>query len=252
MIDTAFADGESWMHAVDPRLRVVAATAFTGVVTVSYEFDVLIVVLLISVGMALSARLGNRSVLHRLKAPALFLLLLWAVLPWSYEGPLLTTVGPVPITRPGVTLCAQISLKTIGLVVAFMALVATMTVDTLGHTLNRLCLPDKMVHMLLLTYRYLFVLEQEYQRLVRAMKIRNFRPGSNLHSYRTYAYLVGMLFVRASERARRVHGAMICRGFNGRFVSLREFHPDARNRVFLFCAVLTMGLLVGLSLVHAG
>jgi hypothetical protein len=60
------------------------------------------------------------------------------------------------------------------LMVAFMALLATMTVDTLGHTLNRLRLPDKMVHMLLITYRYLFVIEQEYQRLVRAMKIRNF------------------------------------------------------------------------------
>ena len=85
-------------------------------------------------------------------------------------------MGPVTITRPGVILCAQISVKTVSLMVAFMALLATMTVDTLGHTLNRLRLPDKMVHMLLITYRYLFVIEQEYQRLVRAMKIRNFHP----------------------------------------------------------------------------
>jgi cobalt/nickel transport system permease protein len=98
--------------------------------------------------------------------------------------------------------------------------------------------------MLLMTYRYLFVIEQEYQRLVRAMKIRNFRPRTNLHSYRTYAYLVGMLFVRASERARRVHSAMICRGFNGRFVSLREFPHHSQNHAFSICALLSLALLV--------
>ena len=247
MIDSAFVEGRSWMHGIDPRFRVVVATAFTFVVAVSYDFYALIAALVISIAMALAARLDPRLVLQRLKAPAFFLLLLWAVLPWSYEGALLTTLGPVPITRPGITLCAQISFKTVCLMVAFMALVATMTVDTLGHTLSRLHLPDKMVHLLLLTYRYLFVLEQEYQRLVRAMKIRNFKPGTNLHSYRTYAYLVGMLFVRASERARRVHGAMICRGFNGRFVSLREFPPNANNRVFLMAAALSLMLVAGLT-----
>jgi cobalt/nickel transport system permease protein len=149
----------------------------------------------------------------------------------------------VVITRPGVMLSAQITLKTIALMLAFMALVATMTVDTLGHSLNRLRLPDKMIHMLLITYRYLFVLEQEYQRLVRAMKIRNFHPKTNLHSYRTYAYLVGMLFVRASERARRVHSAMICRGFSGRFFSLREFEPHRVNPVFCLGTVSSLLLL---------
>lgn len=247
MIRESFAEGHSWMHGIDPRLRVAGAGAFAVVVAVSYDFTVLFTALLLSLFMALSARLNIREVVHRLLAPVIFLLLLWAVLPWSYEGDALTAIGPVVITRPGVTLCAQISLKTVSLMVAFMALVATMTVDTLGHTLNRLRLPDKMVHMLLITYRYLFVIEQEYQRLVRAMKIRNFHPKTNLHSYRTYAYLVGMLFVRASERARRVHLAMICRGFNGRFVSLRTFSPNPRNHVFLLGTIFSLVLLVALE-----
>lgn len=243
----AFAEGRSWIHTINPRLRVLAAVGFAVVVAVTYDTAALLSALVISLLMALAARLDLREVAYRLLAPAVFLLLLWLVLPWSYEGEALTRLGPVVITRPGVVLCAQISLKTLALMVAFMALVATMTVDTLGHTLNRLHLPDKWVHMLLITYRYLFVLEQEYQRLVRAMKIRNFKPGTNLHSYRTYAYLVGMLFVRASERARRVHSAMICRGFNGRFVSLRTFPPNSHDRIFGLLALLSLVLLVGLA-----
>ena len=247
MISESFAEGTSWIHGIDPRLRVIGAAAFAVVVAVSYDFSALLTALIISLLLALSARLSFQTILQRLFAPVVFLLLLWAVLPWSYEGEALTTLGPLTITRPGVTLCAQISLKTVCLMVAFMALVATMTVDTLGHTLNRLRLPDKLVHMLLITYRYLFVIEQEYQRLVRAMKIRNFHPKTNLHSYRTYAYLVGMLFVRASERARRVHSAMICRGFNGRFVSLRTFPPNPLNPIFCLGVSLSLALLVTLE-----
>ena len=198
MIRESFAEGNSWIHGIDPRLRVIGAAAFAVVVAVSYDFKALFTALMLSLFAVFSARLDFRTVAQRLFAPAVFLLLLWAVLPWSYKGDALAALGPVTITRQGVTLCAQISLKTVCLMMAFMALVATMTVDTLGHTLNRLWLPDKMVHLLLITYRYLFVIEQEYQRLVRAMKIRNFHPKTNLHSYRTYAYLVGMLFVRAS------------------------------------------------------
>ena len=50
-----------------------------------------------------------------------------------------------------------------------------------------------------------------------------------MHTYRTYAYLLGMLFVRASERSARVHQAMKCRGFDGRFHSLDRFDATAWN-----------------------
>jgi cobalt/nickel transport system permease protein len=114
-----------------------------------------------------------------------------------------------------------------------MALVATMPFATAGHALHRLRVPDKIVHLLLMTYRYIFVLEQEYLRLGRAAAIRGFRPGTNLHTYRTYAYLVGMLFVKAVDRAERVRAAMLCRGFKGRFYSLQEFRAGSGGAAFL-------------------
>jgi len=247
MIDGSFAEDHAWLQRIDPRLRVLAAGGFAVVVAVAYDFRTLACALILAFLLVASSRMDLLRVARRLVAPMLFLALLWLVLPWSYEGPVWFTIGPLAVTRPGVIMCSQISLKTIALMTAFMALVATMTVDTLGHALNRLRLPDKMVHLLLITYRYLFVIEQEYQRLLRAMKIRSFQPRTNLHSYRTYAYLVGMLFVRASERARRVHCAMICRGFSGRFVSLRRFPPNPLNPVFSCGAIGVIGLLIVLE-----
>lgn len=247
MSDASFSTGHSWLHSIDPLLRVISAVFFAALVAVTNAVSALVAAFFLSIGMVAVSRLSVPEVIRRLGVPLFFLVMIWAVLPWSYNGEPLFTLGPVTFSRPGVELCLAISLKAITLMLAFMALVATMTVDTLGHTLNRLYLPDKLVHLILITYRYLSVLEQEYQRLVRAMKIRNFRPATSLHCYRTYAYLVGMLFVRASERAHRVHAAMVCRGFNGRFISLREFPAGPHNRIFIGLALVAILLLAGLS-----
>ena len=155
------------------------------------------------------------------------------------------------ITREGLLLCARICLKSNAILLGFIALVATMDLSTLGYVLNYFRLPRKLVNLLLLTYRYVFVIEEEYQRLVRAAKIRGFSPGSNLHTYRTYAYMTGMLFVRASLRAERVYKAMKCRGFSGQFHCLRKFSLSASDRVRTLTALAGIGLLILLE-VQAG
>jgi cobalt/nickel transport system permease protein len=142
-----------------------------------------------------------------------------------------------------VVLAAQITLKSNAILLAFMALIATMSFATLGHALYRMRVPEKIVHLLLMTYRYVFVIEQEYLRLLRAAKIRGFRPGTNTNTYRTYSYVIGMLFVRAAARAERVHQAMLCRGFKGKFYSLQEFQITTASWVF---AIMMTAIIVGL------
>ena len=85
-------------------------------------------------------------------------------------------------------MAAQITLKSNAILLALVALVTTMNFSILGYALNWLHVSDKIVHLLLMTYRYVFVIDQEYQRLIRAARIRGFQPGTNLHTYKTYAY----------------------------------------------------------------
>ncbi len=232
MIAEVFAGGESVIHSIDPRLRVVLALIYSFVVALSSSFVILVFSLVTSVVLVTIARLDAREVFKRLTVVLGFLLLLWLFMPLTYPGATLFSVGPLGFSSPGVRLATQISLKSMAILLSLMALLTTMSIATLGHALGCLGIPDKLVCLLLITYRYVFVMEQEYQRLIRAMKIRGFKPGTNLHSYQSYAYLVGMLFVHASARADRVSKAMRCRGFKGKFHSLRQFGPDERNRPF--------------------
>ena len=111
----------------------------------------------------------------------------------------LARIGSFSIYRPGVILAAQITLKSNAILLAFIALIATMSLATIGHALHRMGVPEKIVQLLLMTYRYVFVIEQEYQRLIRAAKIRGFRPGTNANTYRTYSHVIGMLFFILAE-----------------------------------------------------
>jgi cobalt/nickel transport system permease protein len=84
-------------------------------------------------------------------------------------------------------------------------------------------------------------------RLISALKVRGFRPGTNLHTYKTFAYLVGMLLVRSAERAERVHNAMLCRGFRGRLYSLNQF---SIHRVDIVTLIFMTGLIVALGVIE--
>ncbi|MGD9210542.1 MAG: cobalt ECF transporter T component CbiQ [Desulfobacteraceae bacterium] len=242
MIQEPFADGNSPLHTVDPCYRLVGAVLYSFIVALSYRPETLICALVGSFFLLMAAKLNLLQVIKRLSVLLGFLVLLWAILRITYDGTILTRIGPFDIARQGVVLSLQITAKSVSILTAFMALIATMTIATLGHTLGRLGVPDKIVYLLLMTYRYIFVIEQEYQRLRTAVKIRGFKPGTNLHTYRTYAYLVGMLFVRASTRAQRVGQAMRCRGFNGKFYSLYRFTFTPYNHFFII-------LFLGLSLI---
>jgi cobalt/nickel transport system permease protein len=224
--------GDSPVHRIDPRVRLTAAAGFSVVAAVSHSIPALAGALAVASALASLARLRPAHVAARLSVVNGLVACIWILVPFTTPGEALFRVGPFAASRAGVDLALLITLKTNAIVLCFMALVATMAPALLGHALHRLQVPDKLVLLFLLAYRYIFVLEHEYQRLVRAARIRGFRPGTNVHTYRTYAYLVGMLFVRAAERAERVHWAMRCRGFRRKFYCLQEFRAGGRDVLF--------------------
>ncbi len=242
MINEPFAAGTSFVHQIDPRIRVVAALLYSLVVAVATQFAALLFALGLSLILVGLAHIPLRRLLRRFIWVNGFILLLWVIVPLTFEGRALLHIGPLAVTAPGVILCARITLKSNAILFALIALVATMSIATLGHSLNQLRVSGKIVHLFLTAYRYVFVLEEEYLRLLRAIKIRAFKPKTSLHTYRTYAYLLGMIFVRADARAERVYQAMQCRGFKGRFYCLQPFAATPWN--WVFSSVTTVMILI--------
>jgi cobalt/nickel transport system permease protein len=87
--------------------------------------------------------------------------------------------------------------------------------------LRRLGVPRVLVATLQFMDRYRHVLFDELDRMATARRARTFdRHGSLAWSLLTG--LIGMLFLRTFERAERVHGAMVARGWDGAIHSLDD------------------------------
>ena len=232
MVCETFSEGGSVVHRLDPRGRVVVAAAFSLLIAVSDRFGVLGIGLALAVAGALLARLPFLPVLKRLGGLNAFMAMLWVVLPLTAARTETVLVGPLAVSREGLLLAARITLKANTILLALTVLVSTLEVTTLGHALSHLRVPDKLVHLLLFTVRYVDVLHHEYARLRQAMRVRCFRAGTNRHTYRMLGYLVGMLLVKSVDRSERIMAAMKCRGFCGRFYVLTHFAFAGRDAAF--------------------
>jgi cobalt/nickel transport system permease protein len=239
-ITEPFSQGTSLAHRLDPRGKLVVAVLFAVVMAVATNYAAALAGLALALFCLALARLPWKKVAARLLVVNSFIFFLWLVLPLTYPGEAALRLGPLTVTRPGLFFAGLITLKSNAIIMALMALIATVPVVTLGQAMQRLRLPDKLCHLLLFTYRYLHVFEQEFHRLVTALKIRGFQPRTDLHTYRTYAYLAAMLLVRSYDRADRVYQAMLCRGFHGHFYSLRTFSWQRRDQVFGVLSLLAL------------
>lgn len=213
----AVGTSETWLTRREPRLRIVTACAFALLVVSLDELTSLSLAFALALLTARWAGLAPRLMLRRLLLMEGFMLVLLVVLPFSVPGEPLWRLGAISASREGLLQAVAILLKANAVVLGLLALVGTLEPVILGHALARLRVPEKLVHLLLLTVRYLGVLDAEFRRLRQAMRARGFRARSDGHTWRSLGWLMGMLLVRSLERAQRIRAAMKCRGFDGRF-----------------------------------
>jgi len=241
--------GNTVVHGLDPRPRVVATLVFAVLVALSSHYRVLCSGLGVGVFLAVLSRLPVRPMAKRLLRLNIFMAVLFLLVPTTSPGEAMFRILSVPFSYEGVHFAVGITLKANAIVLAFTALLGTVELSTLGHAFQHLRVPGKLIHLFLFTLRYLDVLHHEYVDLLRAMRARAFRPRMNTHTYRNYGYLMAMLLVRSLERSERVMAAMKCRGFKGSFHAYQHF--VFRQRDLIFCLV-SSTLLASLAVLECG
>lgn len=215
-----FSTGSSFLHQADPRGKLVSAGLLSLVVALAQNMRTATAGLLLSLLLTAAARLPWTKVLRRLLIVNGFNAFLLLLLPLTYGGAETARVAGFDLSLSGLWLAVLITIKSNAVILIFISLLATSTVAKLGQGLQGLRLSPRLCLLLLFSYRYLGLIHEEYLRLHRAAGLRSFQPKTNLHTYKTYAHLLGMVIVRSWNRAARVQQAMILRGFDGTFRSL--------------------------------
>ncbi len=161
-------------------------------------------------------------------------------------------VGPWLLTPTdrGLIRFASILVRSWLSVQAGILLTACTPFADLIHALEHLRLPRTLTTSIAFLYRYIFVLSEEAQRLLRARQARSaalsHQEGQGNLRWRAQVtgYLAGQLFLRSYERAERVHQAMLARGYRG---YLRTLRPHQLQTADWLTLSLTALLLLGIQ-----
>lgn len=243
-----FSKGDSPIHLLDPRIKVSLVALFSLVVALTNHWLVLALAQTFSVTLLLIARLDKRKVALRLLIVNSFLLFLWFFLPFTYPGNnVLLSLGALQLSAEGVSFAFIITLKSNAIIAASIALLGTSSFFAIVHALSHFCFPDKLLSLCFFCFRYLHVVSYEYKRLHNALKIRCFRPETSIHTYKTYAYLFGILVIKSYDRSQRVYQAMLCRGFKGKFWMFDHFKMRKSD---LISGMVMLLFIVGLVLLQ--
>ena len=229
----------------DPRVRLIAALASAVLLSTLGSVEAASAALAAAVAALSCSRPRVGVIITRLLAVNGFI----AFLALGLSVSLAPGTGWLPAIEliDNRRLIALIALKTNAIACCLMLFMGSMAPSTVGYALDRLRVPASLTCVFLFTLRFIHAIHEEYARLMNAARLRGFRPRTSLHSYRTLATLLGVLLMRGYHRARRVHEAMLLRGFNGQFRVVTTFTPGWRDGVLACALAATLACVMALD-----
>ncbi len=218
------------VHRLDPRAKVIATMAFAFFVVSWPKYEVIALAPFFLFPVLLMA-LGDIP----------FSALIRKVLVLSPFAVFIGIFNPVldkgTLSLFGMTLSAgwlsflSILIKFTLTISAALLLIATTSFPGVCRAFRKLGMPALFVSQLLFLYRYLFVMMEETMRMLRARDMRSF--GKRGRGAQVAVRIIGTLFLRTLERAERIYGAMLSRGFRGEVPSIKRYSFRFTDAAFL-------------------
>ncbi len=247
-----YSDGQSIIHRVDPRIKLIVFLSFilfvvsTGpaAFTCFALYGACLTVLIFLSGIPFG------FVIKRSLVIIPFVLAIAVFIPFFREGEIagMFSFGPIDltVTHDGLMVFWNVLAKAYLSVLCLILLTSSTRFPDLLKALERLHLPRLFVMILSFMYRYIFLVMDEFMIMKRAKDSRLISNSKWLH-IRVLANMTGALFIKSYERAENVYLAMCSRGFSGQIRTLSTFQlkKSDLNFIIILTIVLTGIRLIG-------
>ena len=229
-----YASLPSPIHRWDPRFRLVSIFTLIFSVVLLYNLQLVVIGMISAIILVCISKIPFSFVLSRMKLVFIFVLPFFIIIPFTLTdtGLEIASFGGITLSYRGtesVEFAAMIVLKALTAVMLIFPMIGTSRMDITIKALEGLHLPNKLVQMFAFTYRYIFVLDDEFMRTDRALTSRGFKKRGDLYTLTTISKAIAMLFVKSYERADRVFYAMRSKGYAGTVATLHEFNAGRQD-----------------------
>jgi cobalt/nickel transport system permease protein len=236
----------SILHRRDPRVKIGMFFTFILfiVLTPAVQIRSFFLYFLLLAGLVLVSGIPARFILKKSFEMMPIVMCIAAFVPFAKPGVALFTINLgsicLPVTHTGLLLMWNVLIKAYLSIVCSILLINTTDFADLLKAFERLRVPGLLVMIVSFMYRYLFVIEDELERIQTARRSRSFRQHGWLQ-IKTLANIVGVLFIRSYEKAEVVYTAMCCRGYTG---TNRTLHTWSLTKADLYFLALVIIMLV--------
>ncbi|SDK57421.1 energy-coupling factor transporter transmembrane component T family protein [Sediminibacillus albus] len=252
-----YVPGESIVHRLDPRTKMVVIFLFVIIVFFANSFWSYALLAVFSLACALFTRIKFSYIIKGL-TPVWFLIIFTFLLHLivTKEGDILFRIFTYPVYAGGVMQGAAISLRFFLLIMVTSLLTLTTTPIEITDAIESLLQPLKKIRfpvhelalMMSISLRFIPTLLQETEKISKAQASRgvDFKTGRVKERIQAVVPLLVPLFVSAFKRAEELAMAMEARGYQGGEgrTKLRELKIQQRDiLVFGVFALLIVGLL---------
>lgn len=103
--------------------------------------------------------------------------------------------------------------------------------NDISAAFKRFFVPDLFIFVFDITVKYIYMLGDYLLNMLYALKLRS--VGVNRNKYASLSGIGGNLFLRSSEMAGEMYGAMECRGFTGKYRAAERFRPSPADLLYI-------------------
>jgi len=217
-----YADLESFIHRIDPRVKIVTFFAFILFVVLTNETAYLSFLLYGTILLILlfSSRIPFLFMFKKSLVVIPFVVLIAIFIPFIKK-------------ENGIILFWGIVIKSYLSILSMILLTSSTKFTNLLKALEKLKLPKIFIMIISFMYRYSFLIVDEVQRMQRAKESRTFQKQNPIYALKTLSNIVGVLFLRSYERGERVYLAMCSRLFQGDIKTIDTLRIKLNDILFL-------------------
>jgi len=229
---------ESPVHHLDARVKVLLTVFFIAAESSLGRFDIwgALTLGLLPLFLAGLSEVPWRYLGRRVILASPFMIFIVAFQPFTVPG---AAVWRMPllgwtVTGAGLLAAAVLLVKFSADILMTLVLVTTTPFEQLAWGLRWWRVPKLLIEVMLMMFRYTFVLFDELERMVRTARLRAVELAPVRARYRAYARILGVHLLRSLARAERVYAAMLLRGFRD---GLARQRPGTLARMDVLAAV---------------
>lgn len=196
-------------------------------------------------------------------APQIFLRGLRAPFIFALIGVATAAIGRFPLGQPmllavtikdyqygfspdALRLCTMILSRAMGCVASVYFTVLSTPITDLLLAFRRLHVPQLMISLMELIYRFIFVLYDTANRIHIAQESRLGYQGLK-RSYHSLGTLLAMVFLKAYRKSDRVYTALEARGYTGELCTLSQVYQSGKL-LYIWCGMISILQLIVLAL----